>query len=207
MLGMTCPTLFASPAIAEYQSLAVGASFEELSSVPSIFKGTSDANCSVFPERRGFTDLLQIAVDVEKGKPAWTAAVNTEGSYLWFSLRNPSLLPSTIVWIDNRGRHQPPWSGRNCSLGLEDTCSFFDKGSKASRQPNAFSKAGVKTIHNFEEGSTMCIPYLQGVAPIPPNFSHVRSAVCGEAGITLADSAGREVFCAARTQFVFGEEL
>ena len=130
---------------------------------------------------------------------------------IWSVVSGPyfvlTVLPSTIVWIENRGRHQPPWSGRNCSLGLEDVCSFFDKGSKASGEVNAFSEKGVKTIHHFDQKKPMCISYLQGVATIPPNFGHVRSAICKDGGITFVDSAGREVFCAARTQFVFGEEL
>lgn len=94
--GMTYPGYFSDPTKAEYQSLAVGAEFADLNSVPSIFKHAPDADCSRFPARRGFADALQIGIEAEEGQPAWSAAVNSVEGYLWFSLRDPNLLPSTL---------------------------------------------------------------------------------------------------------------
>jgi hypothetical protein len=205
--GMTCPVAFANPANAEYQSLAINATFDDLNSVPSIHKGEPNADCSVYPARRGFTDLLQIGVQVEKGSPAWSAVVNSVENYLWFSLRDPELLPSTILWTENAGRHQPPWSGRNCSLGVEDVCSFFDQGSKASVGTNPFNARGIKTAHDFRDEQIVSIRYLQGVAGIPASFGHVRSVSCTDWSVTFADAAGREVLIPAHPQFVFGEDL
>jgi hypothetical protein len=205
--GMTFPRPFGDPGNAEYQSLAICADFADLNSVPSIFKGFPNADCSRYPARRGFTDLLQIGVEVEKGKPAWSAAVNSEEGYLWFSLRDPDLLPSTILWIENGGRHRPPWSGRNCSLGVEDVCSYFDAGSNVSGAANAFSERGIKTVHQFKEDLPVSIPYLQGAVRTPPGFTHVRFVSCEESGATFADAFGREVSCPVRAGFVFGERL
>jgi hypothetical protein len=205
--GMTYPAAFANPAKAEYQVLEIGATFDNLNSVSSIYKGEPNTDCSVYPARRGFTDLLQIGVEVEKGSAAWSAAVNTMEGYLWFSLRDPELLPSTILWIENAGRHQSPWDGRNCSLGVEDVCSFFDRGSKAAAEANPFNVRGIKTVHEFMAGHTVTIPYLQGVARVPAGFGHVRSVFCANCTVTFADEAGREVLATARPQFVFGERL
>jgi hypothetical protein len=205
--GMTYQGRFGDPANAEYQSLAIGAEFTDLNSVPSIFRGFPNADCSRFPARRGFTDLLQVGIEADKGQPAWSAAVNCDEGYLWFSLRDPALLPSTILWIENGGRHRPPWSGRNCCLGVEDVCSFFDTGSNSSAAVNAFSERGFKTVRQFEKDRPLSIPYIQGVVRTPPGFSHVRSLCCGEPGVTFADAAGREVFSPLCSGFVFGERM
>ena len=48
--------------------------------------------------------------------------------FLWFSLKDPAVLPMTMLWMENHGRHFPPWNGRNCCLGLEDLCGYFAGG-------------------------------------------------------------------------------
>ena len=205
--GMTYQGSFADPANGEYQSLAIGVELADLSSVPSIFKRFPNVDCSRYPTRRGFTDLLQIGIETEKGQPAWSAAVNCEEGYLWFSLRDPALLPSTILWIENGGRHRPPWSGRNCCLGIEDVCSLFDTGSMESSTANPFSERGIKTAHQFENERPVVIPYIQGVASTPSGFSHVHTVRCEENRVTFADSAGREACAGLQAGFVFGEQL
>ncbi len=207
VFGMTFPAPFGDPGEAEYQSLGIAAEFSDLSAVPSFFKGVLDQDCSRYPARKGFSDLIQIGVEVEKGKPAWSAAVNSEEGYVWFSLRDAAMLPSTILWIENAGRHKAPWSGRNSSLGIEDVCAYFDTGSASSRKENPFSKRGIPTVHAFEKDRTESIYYLQGALRTPAGFTHVRTGRCEDGCVTLADAAGKEVSCAARTGFVFGEKL
>ena len=205
--GMTFPAPFGDPGEAEYQSLAIAAEFSNLSAVPSLFKGVPDQDCSRYPARKGFSDLIQIGVEAEAGKPAWSAAVNSEEGYVWFSLRDPGLLPSTILWIENAGRHRAPWNGRNSSLGIEDVCAYFDTGSASSRKENPFSKRGIATVHAFKKERPDTISYLQGAVRTPAGFTHVRSVRFEDGRVTLADAAGKEVSCAARTGFVFGEKL
>lgn len=205
--GMTFPTPFGDPAEGEYQSLAIHAEFADLSSVPSFFRDFPNADCSRYPARRGFSDLLQIAVDVEKGKPAWSAAVNSTEGYLWFSLRDPGLLPSTVLWVENGGRYRPPWNGRNSSLGIEDVCAYFDTGSESSGAANPFSERGIETVHTFKNDVPVSVAYLHGVVRTPTGFTHVRSVRCEDNRVTLADASGKEVSCAVRTGFVFGEKL
>jgi len=121
-------------------------------------------------------------VAADAGQPAWSAAVNTEENYLWFSLRDPGLLPSTILWFENAGRHRPPWSGRNVSIGMEDVCSFFDLGSEVSGEANAFTKRGIKTVHDFGNGLPLSIPYVQGVIQTPLDlgmFTASRAEIAG----------------------------
>ena len=121
-MGMTCPVLFSNPANREYQSLAVNKTFTDLTSVPVLSRDSGPADCSSFPQRTGFTDLVQLFKKAS-AEPAWTAATCQEKGYLWFSLKGASLMPGTVFWISNKGRRGFAWNGRNRCLGLEETCS------------------------------------------------------------------------------------
>jgi hypothetical protein len=176
-LGMTCPVLFSNPENREYQSFAIGKEFTDLRHVPLLQKDPAEADCTAFPARTGFTDLLGIfSVSSEKldNTPAWTTAVNTEDGYLWFSMKNPDILPATLFWISNHGRHGSPWNGRNRCLGLEDMCGFFAEGLAASANPNLLNERGIKTTISLAPDKPMSIKYIQGVVKIPSLFGRVK---------------------------------
>jgi len=201
-MGMTCPYPFALPEEGNYQSLAIGSSFKSLSRVPSIFHKERTADCSVFPVREGFTDLLQMAQRPQAKRPAWNAAVNSEAGHLWFSLKDAAVLPSTVLWIENKGRHKAPWSGRNCTLGVEDVCSFFDMGIAASATPNAFSERGVKTVHELSGKKPFSVRYIQGAIPVPHKFGRVRKALFRPGKIIFIDDQGTKVEAAVQHSFI-----
>jgi len=207
ILGMTFPGPFAITASGERQLLAIAAEFDTLAGVPSICGNMTTVDCSAYPIRNGFSDLLQIAVEAEHGQPAWTVAVNTQEEYLWFSLRDPALLPSTIIWIENCGRRNPPWNGRTSSLGLEDVCSYFDRGSEVARLPNIFSQRGIKTAQEFLPDETFHLSYIQGVLRLPRDFGRVRNMQCDSGGALFTDVNGITVRADVETGFVFGEQL
>ncbi|MDR3723532.1 MAG: hypothetical protein P4K83_03485 [Terracidiphilus sp.] len=203
--GLTFPGAFAEPENPSAQTLAPAAAFSQLAQVPSAAHDGNTIDCSSFPTRPGSSDLLQIALQSDPGQPAWTAAVNTEENYLWFSLRNPALLPSTVLWIENCGRQSFPWNGRNCSLGLEDVCAYFDLGAEASRHPNAFSRQGIRTVQSFCKDRPFYLPYLQGVLRVPPGFGRVQSAICTPTSVTFTDVHGNQATAQADTGFVLGK--
>lgn len=202
--AMTFPESFVPPGTGELQALAIAAEFDDLQSVPSIAAhGTVD--CSAYPARPGCSDLLQVSLQVEPAIPAWSASVNTDENYLWFALRDPMLLPSTILWIENCGRHNSPWNGRNCSLGVEDVCSYFDKGSEASRRPNAFSRRGIRTVQAFRRDAPYLLPYIQGAISIPSGFGRVQVINCDANSVSFIDVRGSRVTARVETGFIFGE--
>ena len=207
IFGMTFPGPFANTAKGERQALAYGAEFTDLIAIPSIVPEGAPVNCSSFPARPGFGDLLQVAVTADRCKPAWTAAVNTEDGYLWFSLRDPVYLPSTILWIEHYSRQSFPWNGRNRSLGLEDVCSYFNLGSARSRAPNEFSRRGIKTVHSFQSKKTFELRYAQGVAPIPNRFGRVRHMKCDNNTVSFIDENELTVTIRVQIPFLFGGAL
>ncbi|HEY1648924.1 MAG TPA: hypothetical protein VGF96_13160 [Terracidiphilus sp.] len=206
IFGMTYPEHLHSSEHPEHRSLALGSVFDDLTSVPSS-NDSSNIDCSIHPVRRGFTDLLQIGIQTEKEEPAWTAAVNTEDGYLWFSLRDAALLPSTIFWIENEGRGHAPWNGRNRSLGLEDVCSFFDAGSNASAAPNAFSERGIRTVQDFQANIPLSVAYIQGAVRTPQGFGKVHTVRCESNRVSFTDSNGKVVSANVAAGFLFGVDL
>ena len=114
-LGMTNPTVVGDPAERQYQSLAIGGKFTSLKRVPLLWKRPATGDCTSFPVRTGFTDLLGVFAKPTR-TPAWTTATVQEAGFLWFSLKDAAVLPATLLWISNRGRHNEPWNGRNRCL-------------------------------------------------------------------------------------------
>lgn len=195
-LGMTNPGVFSDPANGEYQALAMGASFTDLARVPSLFKAPAEVDCSRFPVRRGYADLILVVADTAKlgGGPAWTTAVNGAEGWVWFAVRDPSVLPATAFWIENRGRHGSPWNGRNNCLGLEDVCGYFADGLVASVEPNTLSKQGIRTAVELDAAKPTEIRYAQGAARVPAGFDRVARIDFSQPGkMTLVAASGAAV--------------
>jgi hypothetical protein len=206
-LGMVCPYPFADPSNGSKQSLAIGAEFSDLAQVASLLPGRADADCSRFPARPGFTDLLQVWSDPYSTGPGWVAAVNTEKDYLWFALKDRRSLPSTLIWIENRGRRLPPWHGKVQCLGLEDGCMYFDKGVYESCNPNPISDRGFPTCLEVNASSPTVVNYIQGVVKIPQGYDRVQSVDLYADTITLTSSSGHRVSAAVDVRYLDGNPL
>ncbi|MBA4017278.1 MAG: hypothetical protein C0483_08900 [Pirellula sp.] len=201
--GLTNPTQFSNPANGEYQSLAINAKFDDLAKVPQIFKDAPDADCTKFPARQGYADLLCVLNQSNvAGEPAWVAAVNTEAKYLWFALKDPAVLPSLLFWVENRGRHGAPWNGRNNCLGLEDVCTFFADGVAPSARENTFTKLGVPTTIELRSDKPTEIRYIQGAVPVPEGFGKVEHIEFAPGSAKFVDGAGHEVKVSVRHDFL-----
>ena len=202
--GLTKPSLFSDPAKREYQALAIGARFSDLHHVPQIFKDSPDADCTSFPARRGFADLLCVVNEpsAKTGGPAWTAAVDNEKNFCWFALKDPAVLPITVFWIENHGRHAAPWSGRNNCLGLEDVCGMFADGLAPSLRENELSKEGVPTSIELKSDQPTSIRYIQGAVRVPEEFDIVKSIEFSPGKAKLISAAGPAVEVTVRHEYL-----
>lgn len=199
--GMTSPGVFSDPANREYQSLALNEKFTDLHRVPVMWKNLPPADCTSFPQRPGFTDLLEL-FKRPAATPAWTVALCPEQGYLWFSLKNAAQMPGTVFWISNRGRHGSPWDGRNRCLGLEETCSYFADGLKASIEPNMITDAGFPTALKLSAEQPVTVNFIQGVAAIPASFTALKTVTFGEGSVTFSSTAGDNVTTAVNYQLL-----
>ena len=205
-IGRTYPVILANPAAGEYQWLARDASFRSLDRVPSIFKEEGPGDCSRFPVRPGFCDLLQQFERAPKKPnriPSWAAAVNNEENWLWFALKNPAIMPGRLFWIENKGRHHAPWSGRNSCLGIEDGCMYFDRGLAESIRPNPISKLGIPTSVQIRKNQSLDVRYIQGAIAVPPGFDRVADVSFTAQSAEFRSDSGQAVVIPVDTGFLF----
>ena len=200
--GMTNPSRFSDPAKGEYQALAIAAAFSDLSRVPTIEKGAADADLTRLPARPGHADLVQV-VNRPQGT-AWTCAVRTDEGWMWYALKDPKVLRSTLFWIENQGRHGSPWLGRNNCLGLEDVTTFFADGLAASAGDNLLSRRGFPTALEFSAEKPTEIRYIQGVSRVPAGFGKVVNAEFAPGEVTFIDEAGARVRVPVKHEFLAG---
>lgn len=204
--GYTAPRAAAHVSAGEYYALASGTRFSRLDRVPTIWRDEPTADCSVFPAREGFVDILSVFATASR-QPAWTCAVASESDYLWFSLKDPSVLPTTTMWMENRGRHNSPWNGRNCCIGLEEVCAYHGEGLGASVRPNPLTALGIPTSIALNPGRSTTIRYIQGVVRVPRSFDRVRKALFGKDRVTFVADSGALVEVSVRHAFLRDGQL
>ncbi len=200
-LGMTNPTPTGDPAQGQYQSFALGGKFSDLTRVPLNRKDAPLGDCSAFPVRDGFDDLLAV-FKKPSVLPAWTTAVDVTRRSLWFSLKDPAVLPATVFWISNRGHHGPPMSGRNRCLGLEDVCGFFAEGLVDSVKANVVSRAGFPTAVVLSPKRPTAVNYIQGVVRVPAGFDRVKDVRFAPGKVTFLGARRKQVSAAVRHEFL-----
>ncbi len=187
LFGMTNPVPAGNPADGEYPSLAGGEKFKSITAVPSMFKKPAIVDCSKFPTRKGLGDILQIfQKNMDDSKtPAWVTATYTTEGFLWYSLKEVSVMPGTIFWIYNHSRWPEPWAGQSACLGLENTCSFFADGLAESTRPNALRRAGIATATKLSATKPTDVRVIQGVVRIPKGFGKVSKAEFAKGKVTF----------------------
>jgi len=204
--AMTNPTQVGDPAAREYQSLAINKRFKDLEHAPLIWRDPPTGDYTSFPVRKGFTDLLACFNKPGSG-PAWTTATVGKEGYLWFSLKDPRVLPTTMLWLADGGRHGEPWNGRNRCLGLEEICSFFAEGLGLSTRPNVLSKAGIPTAIKLSPRKTTTINYIEGVIKVPRGFKKVKQVLLSGGRATFISTTGKKVAAAVQHEFLRSGKL
>jgi hypothetical protein len=199
-LAQVLPVPFENPVQGGYNSLKEGAWFKKLDSVPMANGGKADL--SHYPAREGFEDLVMLHhKDAEDF--AWTAVVFPQKKFVWFSLKNPAYLASTVLWHSNGGRHYPPWNGRHRGvLGIEDVTAYFHLGLAASLEDNPWRRKGVPTSVELSRAKSTRIPYIMGIAPLPAGFDSVQGIERTAGGIQLRSVSGVQIDHAVDTLFL-----
>jgi len=186
--GQVLPVPFENPAKGGYSSLRTGAVFSTLDRVPAV-DGT-DADLGVFPARRGFEDLVMVTHEAMSDF-AWTAVTFPEEGYVWFALKDPRVLRSTVFWLSNGGRHYPPWNGRHVNvMGLEDVTSYFHLGLEESARPNPVNQRSIATALTLKASVPLTVNYIMGVAAIPQGWGRILVITPDAHGVTLRPTQG-----------------
>lgn len=186
--GQVLPSAFESPEGGGYQSLRPGAVFRSLKRVP--LQDGSFADLTVFPARAGYDDLVLVAAPARLPL-AWSAVTFSQPPYVWFALRDPRSLRSTLLWMSNGGRHYPPWNGQHTRvLGIEDVTANFHYGLAESARSNPLRRRGIATALPLDRGRPTTIRYIMGVAEVPSGFDRVADIRPAGGGVELVASNG-----------------
>ncbi|MBS1714021.1 MAG: hypothetical protein JST30_06755 [Armatimonadetes bacterium] len=189
--GHVFPAPFEDPALGGYSSLKAGAKVTDLSHVPMSDGSLTDL--TRFPAREGFDDLVQLASD-RKQRLGWSAVTFPDEGYAYYQLKDTSVLPTTVLWFSNGGRHYAPWSGRHRNVvGIEETCSYFHLGLRGSVAPNPFQAEGIETYRDCRPSEPLEVTTVCGVVPIGPGFGSVAAIVATTSGITLVGESGARI--------------
>jgi hypothetical protein len=171
--GQVFPEPVERPENLGYSFLKPGAEFDSLSRVETMTGGSTDL--SRYPARRGYEDLVMVASDTNVPF-AWTAVAFAKQRYVWFALKDPRVLRSTIFWISNGGRHYSPWSSRHVNvMGLEEVTSNFHYGLAESVADNPWRRRGIATHIEFDPDRPTVVNYIMAIAEIPERFDCVAS--------------------------------
>jgi hypothetical protein len=191
---------FENPAQGGYTSLKQGAWFRRLDNVPMANGEKTDL--TRYPAREGFEDLVMLH-HKDADDFAWAAVVFPDKKFVWFSLKNPAHLASTVLWHSNGGRHYAPWNGRHRGvLGVEDVTAYFHLGLAASLANNPWQEKGVATSLKLTRRRATRIPYIMGVAPLSHGFDSVQTIQRTASGIRLQAASGAHIDHAVDTTFI-----
>jgi hypothetical protein len=189
-----------NPSQRGYSVLKPGAVFESLSAVPDIAGATADV--SRYPARRGFEDIVMLVAHPSV-KIGWNAVAFPEEGYVWFALRDPRVLASTVLWISNGGRHYAPWNGRHVNvMGVEDVTAWFHYGLAESAEPNPISSLGYATNRVLHASEPLSVRYVMGLAPIGKRFERVADIQMGDNAVMLVGEAGESVKAPVDVKFL-----
>lgn len=188
--GQVYPEPAENPAQRGYSALKPGGVFTSLASVPTIFGDTADL--SRYPTRRGYEDIVLMASD--RTLPfAWTAAAFPKQGYVFFSLKNPRVLASTLFWISNGGRHYAPWNGRHINaMGVEEITGYFHAGIADSARHNHLNDLGIPTVCQLSARKPLAVNFIMGVAPISKKFTHVSDIIATDGGVKIISASGED---------------
>ena len=169
--------------------------------LPAVNKGTVDLTS--FPTEERVDDVFLVCT-TPRGGLAWSAASFPARGYAWLALRRAAQLPSTIVWLSNGGRFEPPWNGRHAPvLALEDIVGYFACGLAESAQPNSLTARGIPTCLIATVGVPILIPYIQGLVRIPADFGRIAAVEpAGPGALLVVGAGGHKVTTPCRWEFL-----
>jgi len=104
--------------------------------------------------------------------------------------------------MDNGGRWDEPFNGRNLALGLEEVCGFLARGFAESRSENYLNRLGVPTSLRLNPSKPTEVRLIQGVVRVPDGFDEVADVRVEEDGVTFLSLSGKEAMAQVSTSFL-----
>jgi hypothetical protein len=180
--------------------LAYPARFEDLKAVATAEGAIVDL--THYPIGDGHEDFVMLVEDFEN-KIGWASAWRPDRADVFLSLKSAAVLPVTFLWFSNGGRDYQPWNGRHVGvLGIEEGCSYFGDGHKASIEPNDLSRTGVPTSISLIGDGEVDVRNVIGCLPVPNRFPGVADVQWSDGKLTVVDVTGGQESCTYDDRFL-----
>jgi hypothetical protein len=139
---------------------APAAMAKDAAKFPRIDGGTVDLTS--YPIDAQHEDFV-IGVEAEGRDFGWTAVQRPKEGDLYLSLRDPRVLPLTMLWFSNGGRYYPPWSSRHaCVLGVEEGVGLAQLGYSAKQSPHPLTASATATALKLEPSASVEVRHVTG---------------------------------------------
>lgn len=121
----------------------------------------------------------------------WTAVLRDAEDDIVFFLKDPAMLPVTMLWQSNAGRDRAPWGGRHTGvLGVEDGCAAGAAGHRAALGDNPVARTGVATCLALAPGRSHRIAHVTGAVARPAGWSRIAEITAAADRLTLTEASG-----------------
>ncbi len=170
-------------------ALACPARSDTLAAFPARKGGTIDLGD--LPIAEGCEDFVTL-VEGPDTKLGWTAIVREAEDDIVFFLKDPRVLPVTMLWHSNGGRDYAPWNGRHAGvLGIEDGCAAGAGGHRRAMSANAVSCEGVATV--LWLGGLSRVRHAMGAVARPRGWARIADIRLDGATLTLTETRGADL--------------
>lgn len=144
-----------------------------------------------YPIGEDHEDFVML-VEAEASKLGWSSVVRSGMRDVALMLKDPAVLPMTMLWFSNGGRSYAPWNGRHRNvLGIEDACAYSVLGHRASIVPNPLNQAGIPTAIRLDPHGRVDIRHIIGAAPLPGDVDAVIAIRVADQELVLDIGNGR----------------
>lgn len=177
-----------APIVGGRHALQNGVATADHMAIPATRVGTIDV--TVLPIADGDEDFVAL-VEIQDAELGWTAVIREAFDDIVFVLKDPSVLPLTMLWHSNGGREDAPWSGRHRGvLGIEDGIAAGAAGHRAALGETVFSKAGVPTAFNLVEDKVHRIAHVIGAVPRPAGWDVITGITIDGEALSIREANG-----------------
>lgn len=159
-----------------------------------------------WPIGRRNEDFITL-VEASDRAPGWSAVIRDDEDDIVFFLKDPSVLPVTMLWFSNGGRDHAPWNGRVIGVtGIEDGCCPGPAGELAAAIANPVAAEGVPTGLQLNAGRSHVIRHVTGAIPCPEGFADIADISIAGDRLAISNSAGLRIDLPWRADFLKGHK-
>lgn len=133
------------------------------------------ANLAEFPLAGGYEDFLTL-VEKKGSRLGWTAVQRKAEEDVVFVVKDPFMMPVTMLWHSNGGRRRKPWSSKhNGVLGIEDGISYGCAGHAASIGENEMTRKNFATCLMLDPNGSVELHHIIGAFRRPEGWTKTAS--------------------------------